>query len=604
MVSKILKMKHRFWPAAFVFVMVTSLWPALSGATTLSAARVVTSNAKQQFVFDVSDAVDFKAFTLSKPNRLVLDLKNTQVKTALSQLNVQGTVVSSIRSGYFQPGVVRVVFDLKQPAKWQTRRLASDGRHGQQLVLEFMSSAPVQLSTQSQFKTIPGVAAASYSKTNNTIPNTTPNTTSNTTPNTTPNTNQMTSQAPLSTPAKALVKNTEPTPTVTKVISPVVAAPVLVASASALSLPKPAVLAPPAVKQTPELRPVVSQQPVPAVVAKLPVLASIPAVPASLSQRSRDIIVAIDAGHGGKDPGAIGHQGSKEKDVVLAIARELHKQMSTVKGLKPVLIRDGDYFIHLKNRRDIARNKYNADVFISIHADAFSNKGANGASVFVLSQNGASSTTASYLADRENSADLIDGFDISNANASLSEMILNVAMDGVLAESNNVGHQILKELGSVSRLHKKQVEHAGFMVLKSPDMLSLLVETGFISNPAEEKLLKNQNYQRNLAQAIVKGTHRYFENNPIPGTYYAQKNEQRFAQTSVVKHEEKQSSAQLTVPLTSTSNYKSDKHVVAKGETLSTIASRYRISMSTLKRVNGIHDDQVWVGKVLQIPEA
>jgi len=572
MVSKILKMKHRFWPAAFAFVMVTSLWPALSGATTLSAARVVTSNAKQQFVFDVSDAVDFKAFTLSKPNRLVLDLKNTQIKTALSQLNVSGTVVSSIRGGYFQPGMARIVFDLKQPAKWQTRRLASDGRHGQQLVLEFMSSAPVQLSTQSQFKTIPGVAAASYSKTNNT--------TSNTTPNTTPNTNQMTSQTPLSAPAKALVKNTEPTPTVTKVISPVVAAPVLVASASALSLPKPAVLAPPAVKQTPELRPVVSQQPVPAVVAKLPVLASIPAVPASLPQRSRDIIVAIDAGHGGKDPGAIGHQGSKEKDVVLAIARELHKQMSTVKGLKPVLIRDGDYFIHLKNRRDIARNKYNADVFISVHADAFSNRKANGASVFVLSQNGASSTTASYLADRENSADLIDGFDISNANASLSEMILNVAMDGVLAESNNVGHQILKELGSVSRLHKKQVEHAGFMVLKSPDMLSLLVETGFISNPTEENLLKSSSHQRNLARAIVKGTHQYFENNPIPGTYYAMKNEKRYVGKNV------------------------EKHVVSPGDTLSTIASRYRISMLNLKRVNDIRDDQLWVGKVLLIPEA
>lgn len=577
MVSKILKMKHRFWPAAFAFVMVTSLWPALSSATTLSAARVVTSNAKQQFVFDVSDAVDFKAFTLSKPNRLVLDLKNTQVKTALSQLNVQGTVVSSIRSGYFQPGVVRVVFDLKQPAKWQTRRLASDGRHGQQLVLEFMSSAPVQLSAQSQFKTIPGVAAASYSKTNNSKTN---NTIPNIIPNTTSNTNQMTSQTPLSASAKALAKNTEPTPTVTKVVSPVVAAPVRVASASALSLPKPAVLAPPAVKQTPELRPVVSQQPVPAVVAKLPVLTSIPVVPESLPQRSRDIIVAIDAGHGGKDPGAIGHQGSKEKDVVLAIARELHKQMSTVKGLKPVLIRDGDYFIHLKNRRDIARNKYNADVFISVHADAFSNRKANGASVFVLSQNGASSTTASYLADRENSADLIDGFDISNANASLSEMILNVAMDGVLAESNNVGHQILKELGSVSRLHKKQVEHAGFMVLKSPDMLSLLIETGFISNPTEENLLKSLSHQRNLARAIVKGTHQYFENNPIPGTYYAMKNEKRYAGKNV------------------------EKHVVSQGDTLSTIASRYRISMLNLKRVNDIRDDQLRVGKVLLIPEA
>lgn len=567
-------MKYRFYPAVLIFIITTSVWPALSSASTLSAARVLTSNAKQQFVFDVSDTVDFKTFMLSNPNRLVLDLKNTQIKTTLSHLNVSGTVVNNVRGGYFQPGVARIVFDLKQAAKWKTSRLASDGRHGQQLVIEFMSNAPVQSSTQSQFKTMPGVAVASYSKTNNTRSSPTPNSTlgprPNPTSNSVPNKKQITSPASLSAPAKAIVKNTAPAPTVTKEL-PVVAA------------PAPTVLAQPAVKPTPKLRPVVSQQPVPAMAAKPAVLAPISAVPAGLPNRSRDIIVAIDAGHGGKDPGAIGHHGSKEKDVVLAIARELHKQMSTVKGLKPVLIRDGDYFIHLKKRRDIAREKYSADVFISVHADAFSNKKANGASVFVLSQNGASSTTASYLADRENSADLIDGFDISNANASLSEMILNVAMDGVLAESNNVGRLILKELGSVSRLHKKQVEHAGFMVLKSPDMLSLLVETGFISNPTEENLLKNPNHQRSLARAIVKGTHQYFENNPIPGTYYAMKNEKRYVEKNAEKVE---------------------KHVVSQGDTLSTIASRYRISTLDLKRVNDIRDDQLRVGKVLLIPEA
>lgn len=293
----------------------------------------------------------------------------------------------------------------------------------------------------------------------------------------------------------------------------------------------------------------------------------------------RDVIVAIDAGHGGKDPGALGHEGAKEKDLVLAIARETYAAMKKVKGLKPVLVRDGDYFIRLKNRRDIARNKHQADVFISIHADAFDNKRARGASVFTLSKNGATSATARYLANKENNSDFIGGYKIENGSDSLSETILTVAMDGVLAESDRVGQNVLNEIGSVSHLHKRHVERAGFLVLKNPDMLSILIETGFISNPAEEKKLRNKSHQRKIAKAIINGTSRYFRDHPIPGTYFAKVREKQRLESNHAKH------------------------VVGRGDTLIGIANRYRVSMASLKRVNEIQSNRLSIGKILLIPK-
>lgn len=593
-------MNQRFCIATLFILLIHVLLPCAAVAATLTSARVIKANEKQQFIFDVNGAVNYKAFTLSNPNRLVLDLKNTEVKAALSKLNVQGTVVNSVRSGYFSPDVVRVVFDLKQQAKWQVKQ--TTGAHsGQQLVLEFLSKSPspsVVVSAQSPNKSIAGVAAKLSETTK-------------------PATNQPLQPKPVSS-AVVQVKPPVPAPRQSApVLKPVAAIPPTSTnnaskkteddkrgSAQVLKAAKAAPVVPASVQTKTIESTQATGEPE---TQTLPMSSVVDAQPAQLSDiklpnRGRDIVVAIDAGHGGKDTGAIGYQGTKEKDVVLAIARELHNQMSTVKGLKPVLIRDGDYFIHLKKRRDIAREKYKADVFISVHADAFSNSTAAGASVFVLSQNGASSTTASYLADHENRADLIEGFDLNNANESLSEVILNVAMDGVLAESNDVGGQVLKELGVVSRLHKKQVEHAGFMVLKSPDMLSMLVETGFISNPSEEKMLKDPSHQRNLARAIVKGAHRYFEKNPIPGTYYAMKHEQRFAQANLGTATTLSTSSNASPE--KVADARLEKHVVVKGETLSGIASRYRVSTADLKRLNGMQDDKVTEGKVLRIPQA
>lgn len=234
----------------------------------------------------------------------------------------------------------------------------------------------------------------------------------------------------------------------------------------------------------------------------------------------RKIVVAIDAGHGGEDPGARGPRGTREKDVVLAIARAVRDQMRNEPGMHPVLIRDGDYYIGLKERRTIARKKYNADIFVSIHADAFTKRSARGASVFAVSRRGATSNTAAYLAEAENRADQLGGIDPKGADDVVS-VISDLIMEGTMSHSLHVGRSVLDEMGSFARLHKPHVEQAGFMVLKEPNMPSILIETGFISNPEEEQLLRSSAYQQRLAKAVVTGVRKYFDRYPPPGTWFA-----------------------------------------------------------------------------------
>lgn len=234
----------------------------------------------------------------------------------------------------------------------------------------------------------------------------------------------------------------------------------------------------------------------------------------------RKIVVAIDAGHGGEDPGARGPKGTREKDVVLAIARAVREQMRGEPGMQAVLIRDGDYYIGLKERRVIARKKYNADIFVSIHADAFTKRSARGASVFAVSRRGATSNTAAYLAEAENRADQLGGIDPKGADDVVS-VISDLIMEGTMSHSLHVGRSVLDEMGGFARLHKPHVEQAGFMVLKEPNMPSILIETGFISNPEEEQLLRSSAYQQRLAKAVVTGVRRYFDRYPPPGTWFA-----------------------------------------------------------------------------------
>ncbi len=295
----------------------------------------------------------------------------------------------------------------------------------------------------------------------------------------------------------------------------------------------------------------------------------------------RDIVVAIDAGHGGEDPGALSPvKGQYEKNVTLAISRELQRQINAEKGFRAELVRTGDYFIPLRKRTEIARKK-GADLFVSIHADAAPRASAFGASVYALSERGATSETARWLADAENQSDLIGGagnVSLDDKDKMLAGVLLDLSMTASLSSSLNVGQKVLSNMGGITPLHKRRVEQAGFMVLKSPDIPSILVETGFISNPNEAKKLHSASHQQALARSITTGVKQFFHENPPPGTYVAW-----------LRDEGKIAAGPR-------------EHVVARGESLALIAQRYQISLASLRSANKLNGDVIKVGQTLQIP--
>ena len=287
-------------------------------------------------------------------------------------------------------------------------------------------------------------------------------------------------------------------------------------------------------------------------------------------KRGRDVIIAIDAGHGGEDPGAIGPRGTREKDVVLGIARRLADLVRREPGMKPVLIRTGDYYVSLGKRVEKA-SRADADLFVSIHADAFRNRRARGSSVFVLSNRGATSAMAAFLAESENRSDLIGGVNFNDKDDLLRMVLVDMVKNSTLEDSHKVASSVLANLGRVTRLHKRTVEQAGFRVLKSTNIPSILVETAFISNPEEERKLRSARHQQALARAIMNGIRRYFRENPPPNTRLALQQTPR-------------------------------KHVITRGETLSGIAARYRVSVRALRRHNGLRSDRIKPGDVIRIP--
>jgi N-acetylmuramoyl-L-alanine amidase len=239
---------------------------------------------------------------------------------------------------------------------------------------------------------------------------------------------------------------------------------------------------------------------------------------------ARTLVIAVDAGHGGEDPGAHGRKGTHEKDVTLAIARKLKEQIDATPGMRAVLIRDGDYFIPLGGRVEKAR-KLHADLFVSIHADAFVKSNARGSSVFALSERGATSASARWLAKKENEADLIGGVNLAIKDPYLARTLLDLSQTAAIDDSMKVAKQVLRELGSINTLHRGFVEQAGFAVLKSPDIPSILVETAFISNPEEEHRLSDDKYREKLAHAILNGVKHYFAQNPALSKQHLATNE-------------------------------------------------------------------------------
>ena len=285
--------------------------------------------------------------------------------------------------------------------------------------------------------------------------------------------------------------------------------------------------------------------------------------------RGRDLIIAIDAGHGGEDPGAKGPSGVYEKDVVFALARRLARLVDKEPGMRAEMIRKGDYYVGLRKRIHKARAA-KADLFVSIHADAFHDRRVRGSSVYTLSQRGASSEAARWLAEKENRADLVGGVELADKNDLLASVLLDLSMSATMVASRDAAENVLKQLRGLGKTHKRQVQQAGFRVLKAPDIPSMLVETAFISNPMEEKRLKSPNHQKQVAKALLTGIRNYFRTYPPAGTWMAQHTPRR--------------------------------HVITRGDTLSTIAQQYSIPVSNLRSVNKLSGDQIRVGRVLSIP--
>ncbi|MGH8167487.1 MAG: N-acetylmuramoyl-L-alanine amidase, partial [Woeseiaceae bacterium] len=289
----------------------------------------------------------------------------------------------------------------------------------------------------------------------------------------------------------------------------------------------------------------------------------------------RDIVIAVDPGHGGHDPGAIGRGSTREKDVALAVALKLARRIDDEPGMKAVLIRDRDVYVDHRERMAIARRN-KADLFVSIHADAVEDRRAKGASVYALSLKGATDEAAMRLAQRENAADLVGGVSLADKDAVLASVLLDLSQNAAIGASLDVGANVIGELARVGSMHRLSVQQAGFIVLKSPDVPSILVETAFISNPAEETKLKSESHRESLANAILAGIRTYFYTNPPPDTQIAM--DLRRSPTEGVRY------------------------VISSGDTLSEIAKRYNVSITAIRSLNRMSGDTVQAGQTLTIP--
>lgn len=289
-----------------------------------------------------------------------------------------------------------------------------------------------------------------------------------------------------------------------------------------------------------------------------------------LNKKDRDVIIAVDAGHGGEDPGASGASGTFEKELTLQIAKKLADNINKQEGMKAVLIRDGDYYVALRKRFKKARDQQ-ADLFVSIHADAFTDPKVRGMSVYILSKNGASSEAAQWLAQSENSSDLVGGVVLEDKDNVLAKVLLDLSQNASMESSLSAANKVLSSLKKIETPHKKYVERASFVVLKSPDVPSMLIETAYISNPKEEKRLKTKEFQQKLAISITNGIKDYFYQSPPPNTWIA-------------------------------NHVNSTKHIVSSGDTLVGIAQSYSVSTRDLKQANNKTSDTILIGEVLSIP--
>jgi N-acetylmuramoyl-L-alanine amidase len=411
-----------------------------AAATNVKDIRLSSHDGYLRLVFDLDKSVDHSIFTLNKPERIVLDLKNTKMVHGMVDRVRANSMIRRIRSGVQNNDDLRVVFDLQHEVKPRSFILGPSAKSGHRLVLDLHTE-----------KSNP-----------------------------------------------AVTKETKPT-----------------------------------------------------------------------KKQLRDVIIAIDAGHGGRDPGATGKKGTKEKTVTLQMAQRLQKKINQQKGMKAVLTRKNDRYMRLRDRIHKARD-YHADMMISLHADSFPDPRARGSSVYALSVDGASSETAKLLAEKENAADMLFGdVNLAVEDEMVKEVLFDLSLTGNIQSSLDIGDEILKQIKHVNRVHKKQVQQAGFAVLKAPNIPSVLLEAAFISNPREEKNLKSSAHQKKVANAVSKGVANYFARKAPPGTWLS----------------------------ASAAEYK-----VRSGDTLGSIAKKYKTSIENLRARNAMYTSSLNAGQVLKIP--
>jgi len=460
----------------------------------------------------LAGAGGYKTLTLSAPNRLVVDFPDSTAARSL-KLPAAAGVVTAVRTGQPVPGTFRVVFELADnvaPFRPQMQQQGAESR----LVIEWPGDGPASTaSTPVATSPVSTAAAAAASPSPAQVRSDAARATALLTAQA-----QRASTAPAAGPTSAPPAN-----------PPVVSSTPAAASAGAGSAPTPAAIL--AGQSMPQQAPPPASTPTPApasaVAARTEAAAPAPrpTMPSEASRvrmqpGMRPLVVAIDAGHGGQDPGAIGPTGKREKDITLAVARELARQVNATQGLRAYLTRDSDVFIPLPMRAQRARAA-KADIFISIHADAAENRAARGSSVYVLSTKGASSQRARWLADKENAADLIGGVRLQQAEGTLANVLLDLAQSGYMKASEDAATHVLGGLKRIGNNHKPNIERANFAVLRTSDMPAMLVETAFISNPDEERRLMDPAYQRKIAAAVLDGVDVFFTRQPPPGTLYA-----------------------------------------------------------------------------------
>jgi N-acetylmuramoyl-L-alanine amidase len=411
-----------YWKVLFIIGLQLLAVPGYAEQINISALRYWNTPDQTQMLFDVTSSPQHRVFLMNNPSRLVIDMRNTNVKLALSQPAPSHPLFSQVRVATKNKTDIRIVVDLKRDISSKNMSLRTNSMNGHRLVIELLDKAQ-------------------------------------------------------NTSAKVAEKSE------------------IKASAGAVKM---------ADSQSIEEKPVKESQK--AVTRKT---ATSPVEPTKVAKRDKDIVVAVDAGHGGDDPGAHGQNGTEEKKITLAIARKLADLINQQPGMKAVLVRKGDYYVDLRKRMQIARAA-KADLFISIHADAFQNSTVKGASVFTLSNKGATSEAARWLANSENASDLVGGVSLNDKEDVLASVLLDLSQTATQDASVNVARKVLKNFEHIGELHYASVQKAGFLVLKSPDVPSILVETAFISNPSEELKLVNTAHQSKIAGAIFNGVRSYF----------------------------------------------------------------------------------------------